>query len=1020
MKMDHGLHNLLLSVADEQSGESYTHETLYGPSRKWTIKPNNHNDFWNTYCNLVYDVDPNCPLDLCIAERPQEQNPIISKLRFRYQLKDGEDNENWEPYNETFLKWLCFAYQSVILENFKVTESSMLELCVVVLESTSYWYETDNDTGATYIVMDIRLQFPYSRIDLNLQSQLIKPKVIELLRQMNVLKKIDVQPVDDWNQIISMYTSSNSIPMYGSKEHINESPLKISHIWSYISTDMLEESVELEEVSLDDAFNIKNHIHVCQNTLNITEHIDDIEFWIPLCLSVGYWPSVLFLKNNLQQTGRLTDNKKIKIRNDRVFGMASRPRIDADDSDIHFVESILRMLDKKRFTNEPFWMDLGMALYNADNGSDVGLAAWIRHTEKQTADMQVLPSYLLSAGSISNTCKNLYYTFSNSNITIKTIAWYAREDSPHEYAEWHKDWCMAAMEQALSSLDSDVALALYRVYWLDFVYAPNGSGKWFQFKNNRWYETHQGMELKKCISGDFRKRFENARTILSKQIHDSTDEGFKTNGEITIKKITGLIGKLKTYTCKCKFMAEAAELFKMDKFSSLLDANVNLTGITNGVLEVYGNTIHARPAKPEDYVSMSTGIPYHDHFDWDHPLVKECMKWFGQVFPDELLMRHFLKFAASCLKGKNSDKIFPIWTGDGDNSKSMIVKLFEATFNTYCIKFPVTMISEKGGNSNGPSPQLARAKNTRVAFLDEPEDDVPMTKGNLKRWTGGDSFFGRLLNENGGDIVATFKMILICNKVPVIPNADKAIKNRTRLFPYLSTWVNDPPESEDEQIKQRTFKMDTNFDRRIPILAPAFLWIIVQYYSIYAQEGLNDPPIVKETTDAYWRDNDVYAQFAADTIQEVYTESGERDPSSRVTLTEIYDQFKSWFRDAFPGTKLPERTIVRSELTSRWGRMIGNAWHGIQIINNDGPMDITSALGGGGRFSAPNSSGAHAAAPNSYTNHTTNPTHNPNTDNISKSEQSKQTDHTKIMNSKQTDQPMAVNPLILPPGTITI
>jgi hypothetical protein len=251
-------------------------------------------------------------------------------------------------------------------------------------------------------------------------------------------------------------------------------------------------------------------------------------------------------------------------------------------------------------------------------------------------------------------------------------------------------------------------------------------------------------------------------------------------------------------------------------------------------------------------------------------------------------------------------------------------------------------------NASGPTPQLARAKSTRVAFLDEPEDDIPMHKGTIKRYTGGDSFFARLLQDNGGDVQATFKMILICNKVPVIANADKAIKNRTRIFPYLSTWSMDAPEDEREQYEQRKFKMDPTFERRIPVLAPAFLWIMAQYYPHYSSQGLVDPEIVTETTEAYWRDNDIYAQFAADTIREVYIDEAQtiRDESARLTLSEVYSEFKIWFRDAFPGTKVPERTVVRTELSSRWGRIQAGAWHGLAIVVSEGTRDMTAALGG--------------------------------------------------------------------------
>jgi phage/plasmid-associated DNA primase len=629
----------------------------------------------------------------------------------------------------------------------------------------------------------------------------------------------------------------------------------------------------------------------------------------------------------------------------RTFG-SGRVGEYVDDDDMELSERMIQMITQHRYLREAFWLDIGKALYISDNGGENGLLSWIRHTERALTGITNIPEYMRVAETPAETCRNLYYTFANSTINVQTLAWYAREDSPDRYANWHRDWCMSSMEQALSGLHTDVAVALYRVYWLDFLYCPIGKGKWFQFKNHRWYETYQGIDLRKAISRDFVRRFESTRMILSRQIHESKDEAFRANGEITMKKITALISKLKTVGFKSSVMSEACEHFKDDKFINLLDSNPEITGVTNGVLEVSGQHVIFRTAKPQDYVSMCTNIPYHANYTWQHPLVQECMKWFGQIFTDRSLLHHFLKFSASCLKGRNSDKIFPIFTGEGDNSKSMIVKLFESTFNSYCIKFDISNVTGRSMNANGPTPQLARAKATRLAFMDEPEDDVPMHKGIIKKWVGGDSFFGRLLQDNGGDIQVTFKLILTCNKVPIIPNADKAIKNRTRLFPFQSTWVKDAPEDEAEQYRQRRFKMNVNFERRIPILAPAFLWIMSQYYPHYSNEGLADPAIVTETTEAYWRDNDVYAQFAADTIQEVYTGHGDRDKGARVTLSEIYSEFKVWFKDAFPGATVPTRPIVRSELSSRWGRMDGNAWHGIRIITTDGPIDMSAALGG--------------------------------------------------------------------------
>lgn len=952
--MDPELRDLLREVTVDGTEKSATHSTLYGPNARWTVPPANQGAFWKGYCDLVRKKADDPQSNLCLAERPIECMPLITKLTFRYHADDTEhDDPDWEPYDDEFLYWVVHFYQVALAESVHIQTTNFAELISVVLESNTHWYEEDRESGRRFLMMEVRVHFPYAHVDVTTQNRVIRPKVIQMLRNNNIMSKLQRAPVGDWDQIISSSVVNEPITLYGSSEVQGRPKLKLAHVWAGIGRDTLDSGNQIDELPLKESFMPENHSQVLMKTLPLDTFSDnyDLEYWLPMFTSIGYWSGILVPQAP-------TDNKQFSsnVRVDRqsepprIFGSPAntptRTRQEDTDIDMELAERFLPMINTSRFSQEGFWINIGRALYSSDEGGENGLLSWIRHTERAISAFPVVPDFTMVAGNLADTSRDLYQTFGNNPITWKTLAWYAREDSPDRFSSWHREWCLTSMEQALTCYHTDVTVALYRVYFLEFVYCSIGKGRWYQYRNHRWTEISQGMALRRAISRDFMRRFESLRMNLSRQIHDSHDDAFKANGEITMKKITQLIGKLKTQPFKGSIMGEASEHFNNDRFVSLLDLNADLTGYTNGIVEVTSGKAMFRRGMPEDYISMCTNIPFLTVCSWDHPLVKEVMTWLSRVFPDKPLLHHFLKFAASCLKGRNSDKIFSVWTGGGDNSKSMIVKLFEAALGAYCIKLPVILLSEKGGNSSGPTPQLARAKSTRVAFLDEPEDDVPIHKGTIKRYTGGDSFFARMLQDNGGDVQATFKMVLMCNKVPIIPNADKAIKNRTRLFPFLSTWTDNPPEDEAEQMRQRLFKKNVSFEKRIPIMAPAFAWIMSQYYPYYTTEGLVDPTIVTETTDAYWRDNDVYAQFAADTIQEVYTSDNVRDSSARCTLSEIYTEFKMWFRDAFPGTKVPERSIVRTELSSRWGRMVGTAWHGIRIATSGSTADMNSALGG--------------------------------------------------------------------------
>lgn len=923
--MEPELNDLLRSVGEKCTSGAWTHATLYNGATKWKVAPENYGKFWDKYCDLVMKDNKN---SLCLSESVQQVIPLISNFRLKFQM--GDDDE-FEPYDDHFLQKICATYQKILVENFMLTEENDAELCVIILES-DHWTEESN--GENYMNLDIRLQFPYAKIALDLQNKVIRPKVIQSLRNSNVLSQLERQPIGDWEDIIYKYSQNGHIVMYGSSENKNVPKLRKTHIWGDVTEilDDTEYDFVIEDYEIEDILSLANHAHV-QNGL-IDPHLlgqSNPERLLPLFLSVDYWNKFTMVKTDKIQMNKFDISPH---HSQMPFGFNTNQNKNNDLTNADMCEVFIKMLNHDRFTKESFWLDIGKALYNANNGDENGVLSWIGHSERIYEKINSIPNFL-SDKNIEEHCKNIYRTFTNEHITVKTLAWYARQDAPRLYSSWHMDWCNSSMESALSLTHTDVAYALYKIYWLDFAYVPYGTGKWFQFNKHRWEEDLQNLSFNKLISTDFVKRFEHIRVLLAVQIRESNDETFSQNAEIGMKKLGRLINELKNQPFKRAIVSEAKEYFNNQNFISLLDTNCELTGVINGVLEICGDHIMFRSTKPEDYISICANVPYESKLHWKHDLVKECMKWFGQIFVDEELLHHFLKFCSSILKGRNSDKIFPIMTGEGDNSKSMIVKLFESTLGPYCMKFDVSNVTSRNGNASGPTPQLARAKSKRVAFMDEPADDIPINKENIKRWVGGDSFFARMLQDNGADIKVSFKLIMMCNKIPIIPHADRAIKNRTRIFPFESTWVDDAPEDENEQYRLRRFKKDGDFEKRIPVMAPAFIWIMSQYFPFYSKEGLVDPSIVIERTEAYWRDNDLYAQFASENVQLVVRPDGTSDKSASVTLTSLYERFRSWYRDAFPGSKPPDRQAFKNELNSRWGRMHQNRWYGIRLLSED-------------------------------------------------------------------------------------
>jgi phage/plasmid-associated DNA primase len=924
--MNYNLHELLKDLSEDDGDKNYTHVTTYN-DQKWVIPNQNITPLWEQYCSMVTKEANNDDAHLCLAEYPINDMPLIQEFVFKFE-DDGADA--WEPYDEQFICWICYLYQKILKDFFNIVDSQ--QLTVVVLESINHWLEADGD----YLLLKLRIQFPYAKISTKEQDTIIRQEMISALRKHHVMAKMKRQPIGDWDQLMTKNIKSTPILLHGSQSSPQVPKLKLIHLWPEIDLELLNTNCEPQELDIQDVFNVNDHLFVFNGVLDtkvFKEHDPD-EYWLPLYLSIHYGSNVLLLKKG---------PKKKQKKNYSYAFSKDKCKLEPQ-SKLDFAESLLNILNPNRFLQESFWLDIGRALYNTDCKN--GLQVWTKYTLQVTKSLNQLPRFItkLNINNLLNqedivteACRQHYDTFGSSHITVKTLGIYAREDDFHKYQEWHKNWCVEAMDIALSCLEVDVCEALYRYHWLDFVY-DNYSKKWFYFKHG-WQETSDGVLLKKDISNGFMKKFEEIRLNLTSSSNNSEDENFKKDADVTLKKLGLLISKLKTVPFKAKLMIEAKEKFEFDRFTSLLNKNKELTGVKNGVLEVLGNDIIFRKAKPEDFVSMSTPVPFHDYFHWKHPLVVECMNWMDQTYGEDLA-HHFLKFASSGFIGKNIDKILPILTGNGDNSKSMIIKLFECTFGQYLVKVPASLFTEKSAASGNATPQIAQMKDCRWGIMDEADNEISMKKNAIKKYTGGDSFYGRLLNENGGAIELTAKIMVITNDVPPITEADEAVKKRIKIIPHLRKWVDDPEEASKLDPQTIYFKKDTQFEKRIPILSSPFLWILTQYFPRYMKEGLQDPQTVIDYTEEYWKNNDVYGIFISERTTEVYKdnhnhEHKEKDLTSTVTMNDLLQEFKSFFRTSYPSDTVPGRDIIKSQMVKRWGRYPKGGWQGYALVDGD-------------------------------------------------------------------------------------
>jgi phage/plasmid-associated DNA primase len=836
--------------------------------------------------------------------------PVIINMTFPFTL-DIEQRDEPCTHDEGFLIKTAHTIQRVLIHNLNIG-SKFSELTVMVEESRVW-------TIGELSYISINFIFPYCQVDTVYQKSVLYKDISENLSKAKIIKEMNIEPLADWSTIIHVH--DDRIPMYRGTLDEKSAPAVLTHIYGPITDADCENGTSLEHELTLSIFNPEHYHYIYSKTISSDFLCKDVPLnhWYPLFRSIYFWPGETIVKEVIRTVENVEDPDEY---GDDVA--SSDPK--------SMTRYLLPLLSPKRFDIEPFWLDVGQCLYNIFEGEDIGLQVFIQCS-----------SVSKEKGRDKEECTNIYRKMTLNHLTIKTIAWYARKDSESSYKIWHNSWCKNALFEAIGLVHDDVAEALYRIFWLDHIWIDGK--RWMIFQNHRLVQQSDAVDLRRDITKKLVPIYKNMRKDFQEMSSNSGTAVDTKQAEVYIKQITNLIEKLGNHTWKMTVIKASQQCFEVKNFDRVKDSDPSKTGWTNCVVVCSGDHAYTVDGKLEDFITKSTFIPCRTDLSWEHPLVKELLNWFYMMFPSKELTHYVLKDIASYLYGRNSEKLLRAWCGDGNNSKTMLAKCIQYAFGLYCIDFPPTFLTGKSLGSSGPNPELAQAHGAHIGFVPETEDDEKVREGTTKRATGGDRQFARNCNENGGPMEMMAKIILMCNKIPEFTSISKALRARFTYVPFLATWSDDAPESIDEQFATRTFKNDPFFEKRLPDLAQALGWIAVQYYPHYKKEGLGAPAIVKEYTERHWEENDPILGFIRERIQTVYLDKDQKiaDTSRSLTCTEIYNVYKSWFGQNYPGIQVVTQPIFKGNIEQRIGQPGSHRrWYGIAIIQ---PATIISGPG---------------------------------------------------------------------------
>lgn len=901
--------NELLNVVAHISNETeanIVHMSNY--NKYWTIKHSEYSTFWNNYCQqLLHSSQP-----LPLAELPGRTLPVIGRLKFRFSPRVIGQSP-MQLFDDKMIPSLVQLYQSALDSCLNYTDDdAILFIAATTISPSVYAIEEDGQPKGE---IELRLHFPYCTVGHN-ANKLIRLQVIEYLQEENIFSHFhQIQPTNGWSDIILPVGPKISFPLYGSSEIENIPAPVLYQIYQIIEEDNLE-NAEIEVMNLDEAFFPSNHGHIRDGLLTIPESSDK-RIWIPVFLSLHYRHKVFAPKNAGVDA---SDDSNVV---GSEYGEYDEKRL--KETQDH-ARQFLDMIKAGRYGNAFSLADILKSTYNVFYGSEEGLQLVLKH--------------VIRVGKIdAEQCRIDYKKMDIDNyLDLKTLAYYARKDNPMKYRNWHIKWYTPAFEQALCTSHQSVAEAFYRLYWMKFLF----DGKhWYVFEQHHWMQAENGIDVNDCVTGEFTACFKQLRTKQSAQINNCNDPQQEAIGEIILSKIEKLIEKLGNgdFIVKVvKRLSSSKKFFYERDMKKKFHHNDWVLGIKNGIIELSQTGCIFRPGKPQDYIKIQLPTPYIKDYSWNHPDVKAVTTWFSQMFPNVELYHYVFKLFSSVMVARNRDKIFPILTGKGNNSKSMLKKLIEHTFGDRAADAPVTMVTRKRGNSSGPSPELAALEYALVALMDEPDSDDRIPDGGLKKLISTDSYHARTLNEAGGKCQARFILFMITNEIPEMDKTE-AVMSRVLIIPFLSKWVwpTDVPTDPTHPSYGRTFAMDINFEDKIPYMAKAFLWILRQYYEQYCREGLKKrPKIVEQELEKFWRKRDTYLKFIDESIEKVYfdIERTQRDTSIVLTIDQAYSQYKSWM-DNYHGNNVnkPNRDEFVNQFSQRLEIQADNGgWAGVRVL----------------------------------------------------------------------------------------
>jgi P4 family phage/plasmid primase-like protien len=582
------------------------------------------------------------------------------------------------------------------------------------------------------------------------------------------------------------------------------------------------------------------------------------------------------------------------------------------------------------------WIRVGWALRNIDNRLFI---LWVAFSAKASRfDYTTIPELYE---------KWLKFDISNPGethrgLTKRSIMHWAKEDAREDFVRIRESSIDLAIERSLGSYelledgkadkrgcaDTDIATILHQLYKSEYVCSGITSNTWYKYEEPRWRRIDAGVYLRKHISNELRSIYAKKASYymeLRSRLSEGQDAHRIKQVSSHIDKIMSIYTRLGNTNDKKNIMTEAKELFYNDRFEEKLDANAYLICFKNGVVDFKEKVF--RRGYPEDHITKCTGIDYiPDVYSGHHkPTIDKLTDFMQKLFPNPELCTYMWEHLASSLIGIHPNQTWNIYIGEGQNGKSVLVKLMEYVLGEYKGIVPLSLLTDRRTKIGGTSPEVIGLQGLRYAVMQEPTKGDRVNEGVMKQLVSGiDPIQARgLYMQNAITFYPQFKLILCTNNLMDIKSNDHGTWRRIRVVPFKSLFTENPVDNDLEKPYQ--YMIDRTLEERIRDWKEVFASMLV--LKTFETNGeVRDCSIVIEARDMYRKDQDAIAEYLADNI---YSE-----PNSTISKSDLSASLNLW-RTTNNYGKEPSIKEITAQMDKKYKKcMKTKGWIGCDFIAN--------------------------------------------------------------------------------------